>query len=222
MRLWVTGLQCVPRVFVQCFLRVETACERSYIWVTFGGNKICQLSSKLRPAANGWYRAASHRHCSRPDSRSDPRVASSASPWVLEIKKCCNFWSFFDTPRSWRFDTEIGCFLFSACFIVCFSAECTRPTKSLAKYDQVLQLGLLFFPNRSGIRRFGSTNRFRDLVSIWLWRSEPPDVPPTLVAVGPAILDWLFQQPQSADESVPWTSLRLSKSLRYHESVRSF
>ena len=103
----------------------------------------------------GPYRAASLRHCSKPDCRSPPLITSTASP-----KKCCNSWSIsFDTPKSWRFDTEIGCFLFSAFFIACFSAECTRPTKSLAKYYQDLQLWPHFFPNRSGIRLFGSANQ---------------------------------------------------------------
>ena len=57
----------------------------------------------------------------------------------------------------------IGIFLFSAVFIACFNTTCTMPTKSLAKYDLVLQLGPFFFPNRSGIKVFGSTNRICDL-----------------------------------------------------------
>ena len=36
--------------------------------------------------------------------------------------------------------------------VACFSVACTTPTKSLAKYDQVLQLGPFFFPNLSGKR----------------------------------------------------------------------
>ena len=58
------------------------------------------------------------------------------------------------------------CFLFSAIFIACFSVVRTTPTKSRTKYDQVLQLGPFFFPNRFGIKLFGSTNRTRDFVSI--------------------------------------------------------
>ena len=50
--------------------------------------------------------------------------------------------------------------------IPCFRTVCTNPTKSLAKHDQVLQLGPVFLPNRSGIKLFGSTNLMRDLVSI--------------------------------------------------------
>ena len=144
-------------------------CERSSILTTFGGDRICRLSSRLLPAANGSYRAASRRHCSRPGSRSAPRTVSRASPSVLEIKKCCSSWSIsFVTPKlCWRFVTAIGIFLFSAVFIACFSTPCTIPTKSLARYDQVLQLGPFFFPNRSGIKVFGSTNRIRDLVSTW-------------------------------------------------------
>ena len=63
-----------------------------------------------------------------------------------------------------------GCFWFSALFIACFSAACTTPTKSRARYDQVLQLGPFFFPNWSGIKVFGSNNRTRDLVSTTLRR----------------------------------------------------
>ena len=68
-------------------------CERSSILADFGGDKICLLSSRLLPAANGSYKAASLRHCSKPGSRSVPRTISRASPSVLEIKKCCNSWS---------------------------------------------------------------------------------------------------------------------------------
>ena len=42
--------------------------------------------------------------------------------------------------------------------IACFSAEGTTPAKSLAEYDQVLQLGPLVFPNQSGVKLFGSTS----------------------------------------------------------------
>ena len=55
--------------------------------------------------------------------------------------------------------SAVSCFLHSSSPV-----SCTTPTKSLAKYDQVLQLGPFFFPNRSGIKLFGSTNRMRDLV----------------------------------------------------------
>ena len=65
-------------------------CTRSSIWAASGGDKICLLSSKLLPAANGSYRAAGLLHCSRPGSRSAPRITSRASPSILEIKKCCN------------------------------------------------------------------------------------------------------------------------------------
>ena len=41
-------------------------CERSSIWAASGGDKICLLSSRLLPAANGSYRAANLRHCSKP------------------------------------------------------------------------------------------------------------------------------------------------------------
>ena len=145
-------------------------CERSSILAAFGGDKICLLSSRLFLAANGSYRAANLHHCSKPGTRSAPRTTSIASPSVPEIKKCCNSSSIsFVTPKScWRCVTAIGSFLFSAVFIACFSTACTTPTKSLAKYDHVLQLGPLFFPNRSGIKLFGSTNRVRDLVSIWI------------------------------------------------------
>ena len=50
--------------------------------------------------------------------------------------------------------SQIGCFWLSALFIAFFSEACTTPTKSLAKYDQVLQLVPFFFPNRSGIAEF--------------------------------------------------------------------
>ena len=46
------------------------------------GDRVCLLSSSLQPAANGSYRAASDRHCSKPGSRSAPRITSTASPSV--------------------------------------------------------------------------------------------------------------------------------------------
>ena len=49
--------------------------------------------------------------------------------------------------------------------------RCTTPTKSLARYDNVLQLDPFFFPNRSGIKVFGFTNRIRNLVSTILRRA---------------------------------------------------
>ena len=72
---------------------------------------------------------------------------------ILEIKKCCSSWSIsFITPKlCWRFVIFMGIFLFSAVFIACLSTPCTIPTKSLDRYDQILQLGPFFFPNRSGI-----------------------------------------------------------------------
>ena len=62
----------------------------------------------------------------------------------------------------------IGCFLwFYAFFIACFSTDVYHADEGpLPKYGQVLRLGPVFFPNRSGIKLFGSTNRMRDLVSI--------------------------------------------------------
>ena len=98
-------------------------CERSSIWAAFGGDKICLLSSRLLPATNGSYKAASLRHCFKPGSRSALRTISRASPSVLEIKKCSISWSIsFVTPNSCcRCVTEIGCFWFSAAFIACFS-----------------------------------------------------------------------------------------------------
>ena len=129
-------------------------CERSSMLAAFGGDKICLLSSRLLPAANGPLRAANLRHRSKPGSRSAPRAISRASPSVHEIKKCCNSWSIsvvtFNSCR--RCVTEIGCCWFSAAFIACFSATCTTPTKSVARYDQVLQLRPFFFPNRSASR----------------------------------------------------------------------
>ena len=115
-------------------------CERSSILAAFGGDKICLLSSRLLPAANGSHKAASLRHCFKPGSRSAPRTISRASPSVLEIKKSSISWSIsFVTPNSCcRCVTEIGCFWFSAAFIACFSVACTAPTKSLARYDHVL------------------------------------------------------------------------------------
>ena len=59
-------------------------CARSSIWAAFGGDKICLLSSRLLPAADGSLRAANLRHWSKPGSRS----ASSD-----------NFWSFSFRPR---------------------------------------------------------------------------------------------------------------------------
>ena len=41
-------------------------CARSSILAAFGGDKICLLSSRLLPAANGSQRAANFRHCSLP------------------------------------------------------------------------------------------------------------------------------------------------------------
>ena len=55
-------------------------------------------------------------------------------------------------------------FLHSQSFVSVLN--CLRTTKSFAEYDQVLQLGPLVFPNRSGIIFFGSTNRICDFVSI--------------------------------------------------------
>ena len=68
------------------FSQAWIVCERSSILTTFGGDRICRLSSRLIPAAKGSYRAASRRHCSRPGSRSAPRTVSRASPSVLEIR----------------------------------------------------------------------------------------------------------------------------------------
>ena len=65
------------------FPQAWRTCERSPMLVTLGGDKLCLLSSKLRPAANGSYRAASHRHCSRAVSQSSPRITSKASPSIL-------------------------------------------------------------------------------------------------------------------------------------------
>ena len=61
------------------FSQARMACERSSSLAAFGGDKICLLSSKLLPAANGSYKAANLRHCSRPGSRSAPRTTSRAS-----------------------------------------------------------------------------------------------------------------------------------------------
>ena len=82
------------------FSQARMACEKSSFLVSCG-DKNRLLSHKLRPAANGPYSAAGHRHCSRPDSRSAPRITSRASPSVLEMKKCCNSWPIsFVTPNS--------------------------------------------------------------------------------------------------------------------------
>ena len=42
----------------------------------------------------------------------------------------------------------MGCSVFLAFFITFLGAECTKPTKSFAKYDQVLQLGPVLLPER--------------------------------------------------------------------------
>ena len=165
--LWVAGLQCVPGVFVQSFPRLGKRARGRLFWKRLVETRFACCRLHFVPAANGSYRAASLRHCSRPDSRLAPRITPNASPSVLEIEKCRNSWSVFSTRQSLDGSTRrSSASFFSAFFIACFSPECNRPTKSLAKYDQVLQLGPVFFPSLSGIRLFSSTTRIRDLVSI--------------------------------------------------------
>ena len=53
------------------------------------------------PTADGSQGAANLRRFSKPGSRSAPLTISSASPSILEIRKCCNSWSIsFVTPNS--------------------------------------------------------------------------------------------------------------------------
>ena len=54
--------RCRCSIFSQAWI----VCERSYVLATFGGDRVCQLSSRLLPAAKGSYRAASRRHFSGP------------------------------------------------------------------------------------------------------------------------------------------------------------
>ena len=110
-------------------------------------------------------------HTARSDPRSAPRITSKASPSDLKTKTYCNLWFFsFVSPHSWSLDTEIDYFLFSVFLIVWFGTECVGSTNILVKYDQILQLGPLFFPIRSKTRLFDSTNRIRVLLSVWLRR----------------------------------------------------
>ena len=105
--LWVAGLQCVPSAFVPGFPKLDWRARGCLSWWLFGGDKICLLTCKLRPAANESHSAA-FVFASVPDLIPVQlhELLSRASPSVLEIKKCCNSWSFsFATP-----DTEIGCF----------------------------------------------------------------------------------------------------------------
>ena len=46
------------------FSQAWMVCERPSILAAFGGDKICRLSSKLLPAANGSFKAATLLHCS--------------------------------------------------------------------------------------------------------------------------------------------------------------
>ena len=71
-------------------------------------------------------------------------LPSSTSRNVVILGPC------HSSPNSCMCVTTIGCFWFSAVFTVCFSAAFTAPTKSLARYDQVLQLGPFFYPNQVG------------------------------------------------------------------------
>ena len=68
------------------FSQAWMVCERSSILATFGSDKICLLLSRLLPAANGSYKAASLCHCSKPGSRSAPRTTSRASSSVLRSR----------------------------------------------------------------------------------------------------------------------------------------
>ena len=85
----------MPQVTTQTVARPYPASQLQTVEVpmlaAFGGDRICLLSSRLLPAADGSYRAANLRHCCKPGSRSAPRTISRASPPVLEIKKCCKF-----------------------------------------------------------------------------------------------------------------------------------
>ena len=106
--LWVVGLQCVPGVLVQGFPRLGERARGHLCGLFF----LAEISfAWCRPSGvNGTY--ASLRHCSRRGSRSAPRDTSKASPSVLETKKCCNSWSAsVVTPKTWRLDSEIFCFL---------------------------------------------------------------------------------------------------------------
>ena len=137
--------------------------ESSSIWAAFGGDKICLLSSRLLQAANGSWRAVI-------------QLLGQFLDLLLPSSRSRNVAILGPSHSSHRIHAErvsqrsvaSG---FPAAFIACFSATCTTPMKSLARYDQVLQLGPFFFPNQSGIEVFGSANRTRDLVSTILRRA---------------------------------------------------
>ena len=141
-----------------------------------GGRLFWRLSVETRSACCRPDFSTNLCHCSKPGSRSAPRTTSRASPLVLEIKKMLQILVHLVRHTEWSISSvtlnsccrcvaAIGCFQFSAAVIACFSATCITPTKSLARNDQVLQLEPFLFPNWSGIKVLGSTNRTRDLVS---------------------------------------------------------
>ena len=119
-----------PESWFKVFPGLEGVREVFFDFVLFlGGGKFCLLSSRLRPAANKSNRAVRLRHCSRRGSRSVPRDTSRASPSVLETKNSCNSWSMsVVTPTSWRFDSEICCFLFFFCLLHYLFQHCMHHT----------------------------------------------------------------------------------------------
>ena len=147
------------------FSQVWMACERSSVLALFGGDKICLLSSHsfqllMRHAKQLVFTIV-------PDLFP---VQLHRQPPVLLVH---SYRSRNVDPSRPPLQSHVGgllrrsavsCFLHS--IFASFSTVCTTPTKSLAKYDQVLQLGPFFFLNRSGIKLFGSTHRMHDLVSI--------------------------------------------------------
>ena len=83
----------------RCVFPRLDACERSSISAAFGGDKICLLSSKLLPIADGSYKAGSLRHCSKSGSRSAPRLHEQSPQLLLQSLRSRND-AILEPPRS--------------------------------------------------------------------------------------------------------------------------
>ena len=111
---------------VSLFAQARRVCDKSSLLVTLGGDKICLLSSKLGPAANGSYK----------NSKSSPSFPFCSTDYFQSYSYSSgneDVFATFGPFHSSRRRRQSTATCFSAFDIACYSAECITPTKSLVK-----------------------------------------------------------------------------------------
>ena len=147
--------------------------ERSSIWAAFGGDRICLLSSRLLPAAMG--------HTEQPVSAFVPNLVlvqliGKLPELLLRSLRSRNV-VIIDPSRSSHRNHVVDVAQKSAVsgsLRSSSSASAPRAPRRRSLSPDTTKFsssGPFFFPNRTGIEVFGSTNKTRGLVSIILRRA---------------------------------------------------